>query len=122
TAESKHSNRPVETVRPLAKALGGMDIHAKHRDDEYPAVVDHLFRNAKYAGKSVLICWHHGKIPKLTRVLLARGKNGDKIKEQVPRHWDDGIFDRVWEITFDGRGNATFLNRPQKLLFKDHEE
>jgi hypothetical protein len=56
TAESKHSNRPVETVQPLARALGDMAIHAKHADDDYQPVVDHLFGNAKHAGKTALIC------------------------------------------------------------------
>src|SRR5262249_14299043 len=55
TAESKHSNRPVETVQPFARALGDMKIHAKHADDDYQPVVDHLFSNAKHAGKTVLI-------------------------------------------------------------------
>src|SRR5262249_4860369 len=121
-AESKHSNRPVETVQPLAKALGDMEIHANHADDDYRAVVDRLFSNAKYDGNTVLICWHHGKIPGLTRAVLTRAKNGRNVMEQVPKHWDQGVFDRVWQVTFDRQGRATFVNRPQNLLFKDHEE
>jgi hypothetical protein len=122
TAKSKHSNRPVETVQPLAKALGDVEIHAKHADDDYQPVVDHLFSNAKYADKTVLICWHHGKIRDLTRAVLHKAKNKDTVKKQVPKHWDENIFDRVWRITFDKQGQATFANRPQKLLFKDHED
>jgi hypothetical protein len=122
TAESRHSNRPVETVRPLAKALRDMEIHAKHADDEYQPVVDRLFSNAKYTGKTVLICWHHGRIPKLTRAVLAKAKNADKVKQRVPKHWDQDVFDRVWQITFDNQDKATFVDRPQKLLFKDNDE
>jgi hypothetical protein len=122
TEESKDSNRPVETVQPLAKALGDMEIHAKHADGDYQPMIDHLFSDAKYAAKTVLICWHHGKIPKLALAVLAKAKNFDKVKEQVPKHWDEGAFDRVWQITFGNQDEATFVNRPQKLLFKDHKE
>jgi hypothetical protein len=120
TQESKHSNRPVETVTPLAKALGDMPIHAKHKDEDYQAVVDEIFGKSKYAGKISLICWHHGKIPHLALAILAKAKNGDALKDQVPKKWDNAIFDRVWQITFDDAGTATFANRPQRLLFDDH--
>ncbi len=117
--ESKHSNRPVETVTPLSKALAGMPIHSKHKDEDFQAVVNELFGEAKYAGKTSLICWHHGKIHKLTLAILAKAKNAAQVKEKVPPTWDDGYFDRVWQINFDPAGQATFANRPQQLLFKD---
>jgi hypothetical protein len=122
TKASKNSNRPVETVTPLAKALGDLPIHDKHAADDFQAVVDGIFGDTKYAGKTVLICWHHGKIPKLTLAVVARAKNADKVKDKVPGKWDDAVFDRVWQITFDDQGEATFANRPQQLLFKDHGE
>jgi hypothetical protein len=118
--ESKKSNRPVETVTPLAKALNDMHIHAKHKNEDFQAVVDDIFGDEKYAGKTILICWHHGKIPSLTLAILDAAKNGDMVKDQVPKHWDDGVFDRMWEIAFDDGGKATFANRPQRLLFEDH--
>ena len=43
TKESKHSNRPVETVTPLAKALKDLHIHYKHADHDYQIVVDAIF-------------------------------------------------------------------------------
>jgi hypothetical protein len=122
TAKSKHSNRPVETVQPLAKALGDVAIHAKYADDEYQSLVDHFFSNEKHAGKVILICWHHGKIPDLTRAVLARAKNADKVKKQVPERWEPGVFDRIWQITFDNQGKAAYVDRPQSLLFKDDEK
>jgi hypothetical protein len=119
TKESHKSNRPVETVQPLAKALGDLQVHKKHADDDFEAVVEHLFSGAQYAGKTVLICWHHGKMPKLALAIVARAKNGDKLKDRVPKHFDDTVFDRVWQITFDNQGQATFDDRPQRLLFGD---
>ena len=108
-------------MTPLAKALGDMRIRAKHKDDDFQAVVDEIFGANEYAGKTILICWHHGKIPTLTLAILDRAKNRDQVKGQVPRQWDDAVFDRVWQITF-AAGTATFANRPQRLLFQDHAE
>jgi hypothetical protein len=122
TSESKNSNRCVETLQPLAKALGDLAIHSKYANADYQALVDHLFGDGKHAGKTVLICWHHGKLPELTQAVLAKAKNAAKVKEQIPTHWEDNVFDRVWQFTFDDQGNAAFRDRPQNLLFKDQEK
>ena len=55
TEETKHSNRPVETITPLAKVLG-IEINSKHADDDFRKVADDIRDNAKYSGKLVLIC------------------------------------------------------------------
>jgi hypothetical protein len=122
TKESHKSDRPTETVTPLARALDSMHIHNKYKDDDFDLLVDDLFGEAKYTGKTILICWHHGKIPKMTLAILDKATNGGQVKDQVPKHWDDTVFDRLWQITFAGSGNATFANRPQRLLFKDNAE
>jgi hypothetical protein len=122
TKESPESNRPVETVRPLAKALGDMPIHDKHANGDYQAVVDHVFGDAKFAGKTVLICWHHGKIPQLAGAVAKQAKNHDALRRQIPGPWDDQVFDRVWQFTFDSQGGATFADRPQRLLFGDRKK
>lgn len=113
TQASKHSNRPVETITPLAQALK-LDIDAKHADDDYQKVADDILGNAKYAGKQVLICWHHGKIPQLAAALGA-------TPPESP--WPGDVFDRVWLIEYPG-GNATGAqtsNLPQKLLYGDSD-
>jgi hypothetical protein len=56
TKASKNRNRPVETVQPLAKALGDMEIHVKHADRDCQQVVDKLL-DENHAGKTVLICF-----------------------------------------------------------------
>jgi hypothetical protein len=122
TKASKESNRPIETVTPLAKVLGDLHIHDKHANDDFQALVDDLFGDAKYAGKTVLVCWHHGKIPKLAEAVLARAKNADRVVDKVPKKWDELVFDQVWQITFDDPGEATFAIRFQQLLFKDKAE
>ena len=35
---------------------------------------------------------------------------------------EDTVFDRVWQITYDDQGNATFRDRPQRLLPGDSEK
>src|SRR5262245_24653984 len=70
TKKSHHSNRPVETVTPLARALN-LDIHARFKDDEVEELATELLTNPRYTDKVVLVCWHHGKIPKLARELKA---------------------------------------------------
>jgi hypothetical protein len=119
TKQSSKSNRPVETVQPLSRALGNMPLHDKHADKDFQPLVNHVFGDAKYAGKTVLICWHHGKMRKLALAICKKAKNGNQLRDRVPERWDDKVFDRVWQFTFDDRGGATFADQPQRLLFGD---
>ena len=66
SAISKHSARPYETVKPLAKALSA-PLDATYADQDYGALAQELFAKHRYDGSSVLICWHHGTIPKLAQ-------------------------------------------------------
>src|SRR5689334_227829 len=56
--KSKNSNRSVETITPLAKALHE-EIESKYKDKEYSELAHELLTDPKYAGKTVLIAWHH---------------------------------------------------------------
>jgi broad specificity phosphatase PhoE len=105
TMVSPSSNRPVETITPLANGIG-RDINSKHTDAEYDVVSDHLLNQTRYGGKLVLVCWHHGRIPDLAVALGAPG---------APRHWPGTVFDRVWKIDYSS-GKAVFSNLPQHLL------
>jgi len=114
TAPSKHSNRPVETITPLANALG-LKIHADYADADFQKLADHILGSSKYAGKLLLICWHHGKIPALTSALKG-------LPPFSP--WPGHVFDRVWQIDYaqpSGPGASTFAvaNMPQQLLYGD---
>jgi hypothetical protein len=64
---SEHSNRPVQTVTPLAAALH-LPIDDSFSNEDYPALAAALL-SGKYAGKTVLVVWHHGKIPQLASAL-----------------------------------------------------
>ncbi len=119
---TKRSNRSVETVTPLAKALADMPISQKQANDDFPEVVEKLFSQEKYVGKTVLICWHHGNIPEMTLAIAAKARNRDTFRDQIPKRWDGAVFDRVWRVEFDEVGNATFANLPQKLMFGDSKK
>lgn len=109
TQRSKNSNRPIATVTPLATALN-LHINDGYADTDADisemtnAIRDHL----AFAGKIVLICWHHGKIPAIARALGVL---------TAPR-WDPKVFDRVWQITFP-HGKASLKDLPQMLLYGD---
>jgi phosphohistidine phosphatase SixA len=90
--KSKGSNRPVETITPLAKALDE-PIDSTFKAEEINQIAHAVSSDAKYAGKVVLICWHHEKIPDLAKALGVT---------DAPAKWNSKVFDQVWEITYDG--------------------
>jgi broad specificity phosphatase PhoE len=115
------SKRPRETVAPLAKKLGLKLNHefrnhmmkltkeeAKAKGKGIADLAREILGNKRYAGKVVLICWHHGTIPELAKSLGATGS---------PEKWrGKKVYDRVWQITYDDKGKATFADLPQRLL------
>ena len=112
TKASSSSNRPVETITPLAQALN-LTINSQYANtkEDIAKLVAELQSNPMYNGKTVLICWHHGKIPKLAHDL---GVSKDKITDP----WPDAVFDWVWQIDNSG-GKARLTILPQKLLYGD---
>ena len=109
TARSKHSQRPIETVTPLALAL---NLHINDgfadKDKDIAEMTQAILNDQTFSGEVVLICWHHGKIPDVAKALgIAK-----------PPKWDGKVFDRVWQITFP-KGKAKLDNLPQMLLYGD---
>ena len=112
TQESKHSKRPIETATPTATALGlPLNDGYKDKDKDIQKMAQAILTGAAYAGKVVLICWHHGKIPDVAQAFGVSS----------PPKWDGKIFDRVWQITFPN-GKAKLDDLPQRLLFGDSEK
>ena len=107
-SQSKNSNRPVETITPLAQALG-LEINSKHADADYATVAGDILTHPKYAGKEVFVCWHHGNIPKLAKAL--------GVSNPV-NPWPGNVFDRVWKVDYS-KGQPAFENLPQMLLYGD---
>jgi hypothetical protein len=110
--DSAKSHRPVLTVTPLAKVLK-LPINTEFSNDDPSKLAEEIFGNPKYAGKTVLVSWRHGGIPALAEKLKATG---------YADVWKGEVFDRVWQITFDEKGKATFTDRPMQLMPKDSEK
>ncbi|OWK38467.1 hypothetical protein FRUB_07587 [Fimbriiglobus ruber] len=110
--DTMKSHRPRLTVVPLAKKLK-LAVNSEYGNADMDKLVDELFHNPKYTGKVVLISWRHGAIPKLAPKLKATGS---------PEKWEDEVYDRVWQITYDRAGKASFVDLPQHLRLKDSEK
>jgi hypothetical protein len=97
----------VETIAPLSQALGLAISHEIDDKDFAPLAAELL--SGKYAGKVVLVAWHHGSLPGLARALGA-----------VPPYdsWPETQFDRVWRIDYRD-GNAVLTDLPQGLMAGD---
>jgi hypothetical protein len=109
THVSKNSNRPVETITPLSEALK-LPISHDIADKDFATLATELL-SGKYAGKVVLVAWHHGSIPAFAKALGA-----------VPPYdpWPVMQFDRVWRIDFSG-GQAVLVDLPQGLMAGDSQ-
>ena len=102
-APSHHSNRSALTVVPLAEALH-LQINQDFEDQNYAALAAEVL-SGRYAGKTVLISWHHGTIPQLATALGA-----------TPPYdpWPDQQFDRIWRIDYIN-GKATLQDLPYEI-------
>ena len=110
TEVSSGSNRPVETVTPTAVALG-LTVNSNGYPNSQSGIqaLVTAINSGPYAGKVVLICWHHGEIPAVAKALgVAK-----------PPSWEGMVFDRVWKITFSTKGKIKFSDHPQRLLYGD---
>ena len=93
TAHSKHSNRPRETVEPLADALG-MKVEHDFENDDFADLVDEIFNNPDYKGKTVVICWHHGKLPAIAALLGAPAGS-------YPDPWPAEAYNLILDLQYD---------------------
>src|SRR4051812_32713960 len=60
--DSRHSHRSTETVTPLANKLK-LTINSNYPEADFARLAHEVLQSGKYAGKTVLICWHHGTAP-----------------------------------------------------------
>ncbi|MDQ2920653.1 MAG: histidine phosphatase family protein, partial [Acidobacteriota bacterium] len=94
---------------PLATALNlPINDRFADKDPDIKRMAEAVLSECMFAGKIVLICWHHGKIPDIAKALGI----------SKPPTWDGKVFDRVWQITFP-KGKATLQDLPQMLLYGD---
>ena len=107
TADSPKSSRPRETLEPLSRKLG-LSIDASISNDNYKELAKQL-DNPRFAGKFIVIAWHHGRIPPLAAELGAPDGS-------YPNPWDGKVFNEIIELDYDAEGRAVV-----KEVFEDLE-
>ena len=112
------SQRPFETVTPLATMLG-LTINAKHKKDDYDKVVT----DALAKSGPVLICWQHEDIVSIGQSILSQTGSTDIV---LPPSWpvdknSVARYDLVWVFSRpSGNGPITeFVQFAQMLLAGD---
>ncbi len=108
-ASDSKSQRPLETIAPLAEVLGITPKTFKKED--LPSLVD----AAKTCGGSALICWQHELIPAIANLLLGNDPT-------VPQKWPGARFDLVWIFNLQSSGTFAFTQVAQQLLSGDSSE
>lgn len=104
TAHSKHSNRPRETVTPLANALG-LKVQHDYENDDFEDLADEIFSNPDYKGKTLVICWHHGKLPAIAALLGAP-------QGSYPDPWPEDAYNLILDFRYDpNSGSAPTVTR-----------
>ena len=106
------SLRPIETVTPLAKALG-LAINHDYMKEQLPELVSAVMTNPAYDGKTVLICWEHKMIPPMAQ---------DFGWNAAPTAWAGSVFDQAWVLSFDGGSASSFQIVPEHVLPGDSAE
>jgi hypothetical protein len=105
-ANKPKSCRPVETLEPLAAALG-LAIDDRFETEDVDRVAAHLRQGQVPVEGAALIAWRHDAIPQLARALGARN---------APSKWPEHVFDRVWRLLYSADGAVRFADLAQSLL------
>jgi hypothetical protein len=110
-ASSKHSDRPVETLTPLSRAID-LPIDDSLSDEDYPVLANDLLAKPRYAGRLAIVCWHHGHIPDLALALGVSEAALATAPELTGLRWNAGVFDRFWALDFQS-GAVAFQSLSQ---------
>ncbi len=103
------SNRPVETVAPLAKALG-IQINSSFTKLQIVPLVTQIMNSPAYNNKSVLICWEHTMIPQIAK---------DFGATMAPQAWDGNVFNQIWVLSLAGNRVINFNSLLETILPSD---
>jgi hypothetical protein len=107
-ASNDSSQRPQETITPLAQKLGIAITRDFAKGEETVLVAA-----AKAKNGVVLIAWQHENIPAIGNAILGNSST-------VPQKWPGTRFDVVWIFDLDPTtGKYNFTQVPQQLLAGD---
>jgi hypothetical protein len=101
------SNRPFETITPLASKLGLTPTTHKKTS------LDKVAAGAMSCGGTALISWQHEDIPAIANVIVGN-------ETTVPQNWPGHRFDLIWVFDLSvSSGSYSFTQVPQLLLAGD---
>jgi len=92
-ARSKRSIRSIETMKPLAAALG-LELQHHIEDKDFKSLVREIFSKPEYRGKLLVICWHHKKLPEIAALLGAP-------EGSYPAFWPQDVFNLIIDLRYD---------------------
>jgi hypothetical protein len=119
--DSENSDRPVLTITPLANAIN-KTIDSHYKDTHYPDLVTDLQQNAKqFAGKNILICWHHGEILQLAEAMGASCATLPAASTW-PSTWPGEVFGWLLKAYYKSDGtihHSLSQTINEKLMFDD---
>jgi phosphohistidine phosphatase SixA len=108
---SQQSERSVETLTPLSKALG-LRIDTRFDDSEYKKLANTVLHSARHAGGHVLICWHRETMTELAAALGV----------QNPPQWPSSQYDHLWRIKYAKGKKVTLTDELQNLPLGGKEQ
>lgn len=117
-AAPKHEDssiRSIQTVTPLARALG-LTVNTNFTRGQAHKLVADIMENPKYTGRLVLVCWQHGHLTDIVRELAEYSPYGPAAQVSLPGEWPDSRFDRAWIIDLYRGRVVSFKDIPQRLL------
>ena len=97
-ARSKRSIRSIETVEPLAAAIG-IPIQHDIEDDDFEELVREIFSNPTYRGKTIVVCWHHRKLSEIAASLGAPPGS-------FPDPWTEDLYNVILDFRYDPNTGA----------------
>jgi hypothetical protein len=109
------SLRSIQTVTPLARALG-LRIDDSFTRGQTNKLVREIMENPAYDGRMVLVCWQHVKLVDAALALAEYNNSPKAVHAAIPQVWPDEAFDRVWILDFHKGKAVSFRNIPQRLL------
>ena len=107
SSDGSKSERPLETITPLAKKLG-LTIDTNFTKGQEAQVAE----AAMAEGGVVLVCWQHQDAHLIANAIL-----GDDTT--APQKWPGDRYDIVWVFDLQPGGSYSFTQVPQMLLAGD---
>jgi len=108
-----HSERPKETITPLAERLG-KKVHDSYLKYQYQEMINHIFGDDTYTDSKIAIAWQHTDIESIATAF-------GTLKVPTTK-WPGDCFDLVWKLTLNADKSYTLEQFPQLLMYGDSDD